>query len=66
MVRRMVGVSVFGDYSSGKMWAMLTDGLTTPVVVANGLRNISNFGVNSAGEVYVVRCGRPIIRLVGP
>jgi hypothetical protein len=48
------------------MWAMLADGLTTPVVVANGLRNISNFGVNSAGEVYVVRCGRPIIRLVGP
>jgi len=57
---------VFGDYCSGEVWAMPADGSEAPIVVASGLGNISSFGVDAAGEVYVVRFGKPIVRLVSP
>jgi hypothetical protein len=60
------GAYVFGDYCSGELWAMPADGSAAPIVVASGLGNVSSFGVDAAGEVYVVRFGRSIVRLVSP
>ncbi|MBT5775195.1 MAG: glucose sorbosone dehydrogenase [Dehalococcoidia bacterium] len=65
-VPELAGAYVFGDYCSGEVWAMPADGSAAPVVVANGLGNISSFGMDAAGEVYVVRFGRSIVRLVSP
>ena len=65
-VPELAGAYVYGDYCSGEVWAMPADGSTAPVIVASGLGNISSFGVDAAGEVYVVRFGRSIVRLVSP
>ena len=65
-VPELAGAYVFGDYCSGEVWAMPADGSAAPVVVANGLGNISSFGMDAAGEVYLVRFGSPIMRLVSP
>ena len=62
----LTGAYVFGDYCSGELWAMPTDGSEAPIVVASDLVNIASFGVDAAGEVYVVRFGRSIVRLVSP
>jgi glucose/arabinose dehydrogenase len=65
-VPELAGAYVYGDYCSGEVWAMPADGSEAPMIVASGLGNISSFGVDAAGEVYVVRFGRSIVRLVSP
>jgi len=57
---------LYGDFCSGEVWAMPVDGSSAPVIVASGLGNIASFGVDAAGEVYVLRFGESIVRLVSP
>ncbi len=66
LVPELAGAYVFGDYCSGEVWAMPADGSALPIVVASGLGNISSFGYDADGEVYVLRFGQAIVRLRSP
>lgn len=64
----LVGSYFFGDFCSGKMWAIPTDFdlaqgdiLPAPFDTAH---NISSFGEDAAGELYVVDLNGPILRVV--
>ncbi len=62
----IAGSYLYGDFCSGEIWALPTDGSSQPVIVATGLGNVASFGVGPAGEVYVLRFGQPIVRLTSP
>ena len=57
---------LYGDFCSGELWAMPADGSSEPVIVASGLGSVASFGVDATGEVYVLRFGQSIVRLVSP
>ncbi|MBM3504509.1 MAG: PQQ-dependent sugar dehydrogenase [Alphaproteobacteria bacterium] len=60
----LVGMYVFGDYCSGKIWAVAREGgryRTLPLTQA-GIR-ISSFGEANDGELYVVDHGGALYRL---
>lgn len=57
---------VYGDFCSGEIWGIPADGSASPIVIATGLGNVSSFGTDANGEVYVLRFGRPIARLTSP
>lgn len=64
----LVGNYFFGDFCSGKMWAIPTDfdlagGDTLPAPFDTS-HNISSFGEDAAGELYVVDLNGPILRVV--
>ena len=46
---------VFGDYGSGKIWALQIDGVAVPVniLLADTDLNISSFGVDERNELYL-------------
>jgi glucose/arabinose dehydrogenase len=49
------GVYVFGDYCSGLLFTLQVDeGTTSPKIVAQTGLQISSFGVDESGEIYVV------------
>ncbi len=52
----LTGAYFFGDYCTGKLWALSRDArggwVTTPLITANGVA-VSTFGEDEAGEVYV-------------
>ena len=52
----MRGAYVYGDYCSGKIWtvAQSTTGAWTSTLLAATPMNISAFGENANGELYVV------------
>jgi hypothetical protein len=62
------GAFVYGDFGSGKIWA-LGNGTTSPSnqLLVDSPRNISSFGEDAEGELYVVsyQDGR-LYRLAGP
>lgn len=51
----LVGAYVYADYVSGNIWALRRDGanVTNKLLVAAGL-NISSFGEDKQGELYVI------------
>ncbi len=57
-----VGTYVYGDYCSGEIFAW--DG-ATPSVLLDTARNISSFGEDEAGELYVVGLGGTVEKIVG-
>ena len=66
-VPQLAGAYIFGDYCSGRVWALTPDGaggwqrrLVTTVRSA-----ITSFGVDSAGEMYALAVNRPPLKL-GP
>ncbi|MEO7118390.1 MAG: PQQ-dependent sugar dehydrogenase [Candidatus Limnocylindrales bacterium] len=64
----LAGLYFFGDYCSGRLWAIPTDfdmgdGDVLPTPLDSGL-NISSFGEDSRGEVYVVSISGSIWHLV--
>jgi glucose/arabinose dehydrogenase len=65
-VPEVAGSYLYGDFCSGELWALPVDGSSEPVLVGSGLGNISSFGVDAAGEVYVLRFGDSIVRIVSP
>jgi len=63
------GVYFYGDYCSGYIWALRTtgSGVQAPVRVFASDLNISSFGEDEAGELYVADLGQGrIFRLVKP
>ena len=62
----LVGGYVFGDYCSGRIWAIdpVANGYRAPVMVAGSDRNLSAFGEDETGELYVADITRgAILRL---
>ena len=61
------GVSnIYGDFGSGNIWAVSASGPFTPTLIARGA-NISSFGEDAAGELYVANLGTgEISKLVAP
>jgi glucose/arabinose dehydrogenase len=55
----LVGGYVFGDYCSGRLFAIdaASDAYQSPVEVARTDRNLSAFGEDEAGELYVTDIG---------
>jgi glucose/arabinose dehydrogenase len=62
----LVGTYVFGDYISGTIWGLkeTTPGSWTRSQLLSTQRNISSFGQDEAGEVYVVDYAGSILKLV--
>lgn len=65
-VPEIAGNYLYADFCTGELWAMPVDGSSEPMIVASGLRFVASFGVDAAGEVYVLRFGQSIARLVSP
>jgi glucose/arabinose dehydrogenase len=62
----LYGNYVFGDFCSGKVWVIpstFAAGSTLPEPVAATGANISSFGVDSAGRIYLVDLNGSIYRL---
>lgn len=59
------GRYIYADFVSGKIWALRYDGQTPPVndlLIDTGL-NISSFGVDEAGELYLCAFDKRIYKL---
>jgi hypothetical protein len=60
------GVYLYGDYCSGRVWGLLhtPDGhWQNELLFKTGL-NISSFGVNESGEIYLLDHNGAVYRLV--
>ncbi|MCC6847199.1 MAG: PQQ-dependent sugar dehydrogenase [Deltaproteobacteria bacterium] len=63
----LYGAYVYGDYCSGKIWALRYDGATaSTTMIADTTLSISSFGEDRDGELYVVSLGGSIHRLRRP
>jgi len=62
----LTGVYLFADYCTGRIFAIdpSTDAFRKPVEVGNGGDNISSFGEDTAGELYVTHLNGDISRVV--
>ena len=60
------GAYVYGDFCSGKIWGLRHDGqsLTEHVVLVDSDLSITSFGLDLAGELYVLSRDSGIYRLV--
>ena len=61
----LTGVYLYGDYCSGKIWGLARDGggWRSALLLDSGL-NISSFGEDEAGEIYVVDFRGGVYRVV--
>ncbi len=59
------GVYLYGDYASGRVWGLLrqADGSWRNVEMFDTSRNISSFGEDENGEIYLVDYGGSILTL---
>ena len=66
-VRALQGAYVFGDFSSGRVWALREDGgtWTAEPLFEDGFP-LSTFGEDAAGELYLADYARGIVYRVGP
>ena len=62
-VPAIAGAYVYADFCSGRVWALPADLSSGPVVVVESGRQVSSFGVDEDGELYLVAFGGPILRL---
>jgi len=64
----LAGSYVFGDFGTGRIWRLTQDnsGAWQRVLLQNSGRNISSFGRDPAGELYVVDYGTGAILKVAP
>ncbi|MCC6763670.1 MAG: PQQ-dependent sugar dehydrogenase [Deltaproteobacteria bacterium] len=63
----LYGAYVYGDYCSGKIWALRYDGaIASTTMIADTTLSISSFGEDRDGELYVVSLGGSINRLRRP
>ena len=62
----LVGRYLFGDYCSGRIWSLEAAGPTpqAEVLLADTTLQISSFGEDAAGEIYVVALVGTIYRIV--
>lgn len=65
-VPALSGWYLYADYCSGRVWAV-TARSEQPVALLGegGVRGITSFGTDEAGEVYLAVQGRPILKVVG-
>jgi len=64
----VVGAYLFADFSNGKIWELTENsGTWTRTLLLTTGRNISSFGQDAAGELYVVdyRSGS-VLKIVAP
>ena len=59
----LVGHYLFGDFCSGRIWALPLDGGAV-VEVAVSPRPVASFGTDADGEVYVLTFGGAVLRIV--
>jgi glucose/arabinose dehydrogenase len=61
----LAGAYLFADYCTGRIFAIdpATDGYRDPVEVGNGGDNISSFGEDVAGELYVTHLNGDVSRI---
>ena len=64
----LYGAYLYGDYCSGKIWALRHDGaaVTEQMEIADTGLSISSFGEDSSGEVYVLTFEGVIYRFAAP
>jgi hypothetical protein len=62
----MQGMYFYGDYCTGKLWGAMqrADGLFVAQLIADTSINISSFGEDINGELYVVGLGGTIHQIV--
>lgn len=61
----LVGVYVVADFINGRIWTVAQDGATwTRTLAISSGRNISSFGQDQNGDLYVVDYGGTILKLV--
>jgi hypothetical protein len=65
--RFLVGGYLFGDYCSGRVWALRAHGPSpqAPVLMADTSMNISSFGEGQNGKLYVTDLGGDVWQVVG-
>ena len=65
-ISSLVGTYVFGDYASGKIWGLTENppGTWTRTELLSTGANLSSFGQDAAGELYVVELGGSVMKLV--
>jgi glucose/arabinose dehydrogenase len=59
----LLGGYVYGDYCSGRIWGINAAAPSAPVQLADTDLNISSFGEDEAGNLYVVSLGGSIYQL---
>ena len=60
----LAGAYIFGDYGSGNIWrATETDGIWAKDLLLGSGMNVTSFGQDEAGELYVVSIGGGVYRL---
>jgi glucose/arabinose dehydrogenase len=64
-ISNLSGVYVFGDYISGTMWKLVESppGTWTRTTLLSTGRNISSFGQDTTGELYVVDYSGSVLKL---
>ncbi len=62
----LAGAYVYGDFCSGRIWAVDGEAPGTPVQIASADGNISSFALGADGSVYVVLFDGPVLRLSLP
>ena len=65
-VPALAGAYVYGDFCSGRVWALPADLSSGPVVIVDSDRRITSFGADEDGELYLLAFSSPILRLVAP
>ncbi len=52
---QLVGAYVYGDYGSGRIWALTLNatGLPTNTLLTDSTLTISSFGLDASGEIYI-------------
>jgi glucose/arabinose dehydrogenase len=64
----LVGAYLLADFSNGKIWKLTESppGTWTRAPLLTTSRNISSFGQDAAGEIYVVDYSGSVLKLVAP
>jgi len=64
----LAGAYVFGDFCSGSIWGMRYDGtsVTDSLLLTESGLNITTFGQDLMGEIYVLSRNAGIYRLITP
>ena len=62
----LFGAYIYGDFCSGKIWALRHDGtqVTEQLRIVDSPLSISAFGEDQSGELYILSFDRKIYRLV--
>jgi hypothetical protein len=59
------GIYLYADYCSGTVWGLIhSDGGWQNQILFQGLGNVTTFGQDESGEIYIVTDGGQVSRLV--